>query len=311
MKALGGDKKALGAAAALGISPGQLSAMGRADLYMGPLAAAARTRSQESLATPFGEIFGAGRGQLGAAIKILQTDFEELHDKMKGTMMDAKTAAGIKLLSDTMDLLSGSILNTLAPAIETTGEFLLWLAGKLKSYYTFLTEGYKASPASKVPLRLPSETGLSGWFHANFLRAPIYSKEDQKKTWTGASDAATKGAAAVEKENAEKMADFELRQAALVGRLNTPPAEPPPGPEEEEKTAAGRKSHTAHLPKEDALIRIGNFLGSSAGGIGGHELRKVSLLQQIANNTAFHKGYARDYGLPRSSHDLGDTVFPI
>jgi hypothetical protein len=223
-------------------------------------------------------------------------------------MMDAKTAAGLKLLSDTMNLLSASILNTLAPAIETTGEFLLWLAGKLKSYYAFLTEGYKASPASKVPLRLPSETGFSGWFHANFLRAPIYSKEDQSKTWSGASEAATKATAAVEKENAGKMADFELRKSRLVGQLNTPPAEPPPGSEE---TVAGRKAHTAHPPKEDALIRIGNFLGSSAGGIGGHELRKVSLLQQIANNTRFHKAYARDSGLPRSSHDLGDTVFPI
>ena len=137
-KALGGEKKTSAAFRALGIGDSMLRTQTAAQLFLGPMHAAATSRSPEDLAPYLRDLMGKGFGQLTA---MLAGDYDALEKKMRkiGSIMSTETAVSLKLLSDEAGLLANIILVKVGPALLWLAEFLYKSFGGLAATVSFAT----------------------------------------------------------------------------------------------------------------------------------------------------------------------------
>jgi hypothetical protein len=264
--------------AQLGISPADLQGANSklaSELFMGPMHNAAMGMNAQQL-DPILKDFGIkGFGQL---IPLLTTDFEELREKMEamGAIMSTKTAVSLKLLSDEMELAGQVIIAQLAPA-------LVWLTDKLLKFAAVVAS-FTAGAGGAAGALVPDTKHL-----VKLLVDPfnIWGKATGPALdWKAAGKA---GRDATHTEFAkwfDGIMAFEKRIADLTNRANKPPGAGGDVVPDPDHHSVGR--HHANM-SEDSMIRVGNFLGSSASPLEGIATQQLDVLKLIERNT-------RDWG---------------
>ena len=273
-KALSGSKegmKLLGRFAQLGISKQDLQTQTAANLFTGPMSEKAKTMNPEDLTPILKDVMGKSAGEL---VGVLKTDFGELSAEMKrfGAIMDADTAVTLKVLGEEAALLGKIFISELGPAILKCAEvlYILWMNAK------GLVGGIAEVAGGKV--------GAIGnaWDNATqgkplealkSLWQAINSAEDVKNFQEGAN--------AELDPMADKLEAFKAKFAELADELEHPKA---PKFDVEPAAEKQQKQHKENV-RSDAMISVGNFLGSSMDVLEDIGRRQVDLLQQIANNT--------------------------
>ena len=290
-KALGGgpgSADALKAFSKFGISKDQLKTQSREDLFTGPMSSAMKTTPQADLAVPMKEIFGKGFGDL---IPVLQTDFDGLRKHMEalGAVMSTETALVFHELGNEMNLLSQVLVTQFAPAI-------LWAA---ETIYTGLGR-LVANPAAKlgagtahmgVVEGLLATAKLVGYGAAGLYKRATGESEPAVRKWiqskaagAGLDVPAMQGAGKAAEDSWMKPLDNFKKAIAEEGEKLKHPKKPTfkvPNEAKEEKSKG-------YHERSDALLRVGNFLGSSV--IEGIANRQLTVLQQIADNTRPSQG---------------------
>jgi hypothetical protein len=275
---------------------------------------AALAMSPEDL-DPILKAFGKGLVEL---IPVLKTDFDKLEQKMRvfGLIMDTETIAKLKVFSNSLEIFANVLTTYFAPLLlkiidrlmDGTGRFLDWMDKRARP------DPEAANPESKggfwalnarvgtgiVGGAMGGITGVLGlWNEAIGQSAKAEDRLIQAMDWFkfgGLSGGYMDQAADQMVKNANEgkptlkqlwdNTTEELRKdaAALAERLKNPVVpdynvNKVPGKEPKEK--APRAYHESG----DALIRVGNFLGSSKDVLEDIGQRQVQLLQQIAANT--------------------------
>ena len=302
-KALSGSKegmKLLGRFAQLGISQSDLKTQTAANLFMGPMRDKAASMSQEDLGPILREVIGKGFGEL---IPVLKTDFEELEKKMRslGSLMDTGTAVKLKILEDEFSLLGTIIATKLGPKLLDFAELLFKVGAGFAASWAWLSSRF-SSNAPAMQATMSHTPGFGGW-------AP----GESAKTMSDAIKAAAPPPDAAEiakqaglktfKEWTGWAEDMRKRFAALEDDLKHP-AKPNFNVEQVDEKEKKEKDPKQFHEKGDALIKVGNFLGSSKSGLEDIGQKQVQLLQQIANNTRPSTGSGSGTG-------IGDDDFPM
>ena len=307
-KALGGgagSDATLKAFRSLGINKTQLNSMSREDMFMGPVAKSVHTMNQADLEGPMEEVFGKAFGEL---IPVLLTDFQVLKKHMErlGIIMDTKTAVALDLLGNEFSLLSKIIVVQLGPALltflETVYKCVAGLAAGWAWVKSFFGTGVATPEAKLSRLGASMASGFGG-------PSPEYYAEKKRLEQEIAKDkasAAEKGMTLDQyrkdqngdpTENAKKAAletiekwtkpldELRKELSDQTERLNKPVVAKYVFPDESKSPA--RK---LMVDRGDALLRVGNFLGSGGSVIEGIANRQLTVLQQIADNTRPSQG---------------------
>lgn len=296
-------KDARRAFAALGISTAQLRTQGGAQLLTGSIRQNVLNRNPEELGVIFRELGVKGFGKL---IPFLKTDFDELGAKMKkiGAIMDTETAVKLKSLSDEFSLVARIITSQVGPALIKFAEWLYTNVLKLgkgvageagflgagtakKSGLDAVVTGFRAAVLQGSKWMLGEKNFKTGMAAAGFdLEAAQEGQKAAQSPW----DKALAQLAAFQAEMKRRAEELDHPKPADLSASALPP----------------KMSKRALETPTNSLLRIGNFLGSSQGLIMQINQRKVSLLQQIANNT---KPVARQQ--KQFVGDIEPTFFPI
>jgi hypothetical protein len=237
----------------LGVSPTQLRDQTAAQTLMNQISATANKSNAADIANDLKTIFGRNGEELFGTLK---TNFVDLEGEMKkyGELMDGMTAVQLKNFGESMEIAGHIIIAQLAPGLSQFARALLFAVGSLNSFTKGLAAAYYASPASKVPLRLPNES----WWHS-LWRKPIYSDFDNGKTWSGAVTAFGQNMG----DPTELLDNFDAQNKKMLEALNNPKAQATTLPQDDPTT----KRKAAH-GRDDSLIEAGNFLGSASDSIG-------------------------------------------
>lgn len=268
-KALGFGPDALKLRAAfgsLGVSAANVAGnMPRGEMLMGPIAEAIKREGAEKLVVALSEIFGRGFGEV---VPVLKTDFGELSGEMKkfGALIGADTVAQVKILKDNFNLLNQIIISQLGPAlvqlVRIIYESILKLGGNIAGASAFFGAGTAKMGAGEAALTMAKIVGFSleNMFNRTFRgmsqkdAAAILASQVSGTGFILPEAQKSGNLAAAPWEKA--LADLETRMANLAKDFAHPPnAGPiiPPPPQV-----------SSRIPREDSLIRTGNFLGSSA-----------------------------------------------
>lgn len=256
-KALGGDKGALNAFAKLGVGQDALKNQTAATLFTTQISAAVKGGSVESLAPALKEILGKGFGEI---IPVLKTDFDELGDKMKrlGSIMDTETAVKLKAIGDNFDLLKNILAVQLAPALLTFVETILTIIGKIKQFGAFLGGAGVGDQEHK-----------HGVLHDFFLGEKIDVKDFLKRAREG-------------KKESDKVGDeWKKTIQALRDKLKKE-ADDLKNPKPINTADGAIKSAAVHHARvqSDALVKVGNFLGSNGQTISRVDQQKIGLMKE-------------------------------
>lgn len=314
-KALGGDKASLEAFKRLGVDEGALKSTRAGQLFLHQIRNTANSTNPELLAGPMNEIFKKGFGQL---LPLLKTDFDDLEKSMRalGSIMDTDTAAKMKQLEDRFELLSNIIVAKLAPAIlwavdgilAGVGKFLRYIDNETRSAVDNTTPDKKGGGGLKRfgQGALGVLAGLG--FFANELGDKLgipgtREKADERFAQAqrlfaaaglggGAMDEASdklvdrgnKGAPRLADIWEEMMKKWREEADAMAEKLNNPGDANFSGLPTDLKHKAGKAEH----PYTDSLLRVGNFLGSTANPLERIAHEHTHLLKRIADNTAGH-----------------------
>ncbi len=286
-KAFAGDKGAIAAFNRLGITQDQLQKQTAASLFTGSISNAAKNNSVEDIGPALKEILGKG---FGALIPTLKTDFDELSGKMKklGSIMDTETAVKLKAVGDEFDLLKNIMATQLGPVLLTVIESLIVLIGKLHSTGVGLEEllNSKDGPVkglasfgkmvvdsviNKIPGALGEklQDASDGYYQSIFGLSP----KDALNNVLGAGQAFSDD----DQEQQDKIEAFRQRLREEADALNNPT----PRRGDEAPTTPEKKLH--NIPA-DALVKVGNFLGSNGNTIERVNQQKIQLLQRIADS---------------------------
>jgi hypothetical protein len=301
--------------AQLGISEADLKHKTAADLFTGKMHDKASGMNPETLGPILRDILGKGFGEL---IPLLKTDFDELSKKLHkmGAIMSGETALKLKRLGDEFDLIGTILVSAVAPALVAFAEWLMKLAsskameglifminrftgqnklpdfvGSDGTHYTAADRANKAAN-SLEPLRVMMGKGKS----FDEIKAALHLGEKGH----GAEDFTGKTTTDINKylnSLIQPIADVDNASAtaaetAMAGIKKTiEEFKKPPKPIIEPNFGAnpdemGRKR--PHMT-EDAMIRVGNFLGSSASPLEGIATQQLDVLRLIERNT-------RDWG---------------
>lgn len=278
-KALAGDKDAMAAFAKLGVTQAQLKTQTAATIFTGSVSSAVKNGNVENLGPVLKEILGKSFGEL---IPVLKTDFDELGDKMKklGTIMDTDTAVKLDALGDNFSLLSGIIAVQLGPVLVQVAVLFLEMIGKVKAFGSFIgalsEKGIVKGTATLAREMLDTPVGklvdITG--AGKLIADQIVSEKDRDELMSKS------GAAFVETDDAfKKILDGIMAQLAKsADELKNPK---PIVPQiDTEKPKAARIA-----TQSDALVRVGNFLGTNGNTISRVDQRKIDLLNKIVENT--------------------------
>jgi hypothetical protein len=168
-----------------------------------------------------------------------------------------------------MGVLTKVITNWLAPKLVVLGEVVLWLIGQIQESGAFLKSFVKNQPIQMNDVTPPAN---SVW---EWLTRPLF-KYDTSKTFGGALNAADTAANVVAAKNAKDAADL-IKMTQLAGTM------PPESIKEEGGKASKLKAF--HEKSGDSLVAVGNFLGTSRGGISGLQEQLVRHAETTAINT--------------------------
>lgn len=251
----------------LGVTPEMLRTQSAANLFMGPLSTAARTRSVQDIDAPMKEIFRRGFGEL---IPVLKTDFDELGAKMRalGSIMDTDTAVAVKHLKDEFDLLSNIIVAQTAPALVEFAKLLINITGKVGATGSFFGAGSTWIRPDQIfdAIRKFALSPILGGL-ATYQAAKQFDPNAAANAYSAQQDVWNK-----------IMLEMQAKIDAAAEALKNPPAPGGEDPMTAQKRAASLKSG-------DSLVSVGNFLGSTGVSLQRMNERKIQLLTQIANNT--------------------------
>lgn len=302
-KALGGGAgsgKLLGDFGQLGVGRDDLKTKTAAELFSKEISAAVKNKSVEEIASAMRDIFGAGFGKL---IPVLKTDFEELGAKMRrmGAIMDTETALKLKLAGEEMSLLSNIIMAQLAPAIVYVAEKLLWLANKIGERFAWL--GTTFVPQARTTLDERDElAGLKGWMSskgsfkdlmnnwqgltkeneallfkldADGIRKFVQRRIDYLERKGKIADDVVEGVVKGNDETRKAIQDHIKELAEEIKHPKTPDFT-----KEEDANKKEAKIKQAKQPYSDALLQVGNFLGSGSGLISDIQRQQLAVQQQ-------------------------------
>jgi hypothetical protein len=298
------------AAARLGIGDKELQTMNNVELLFGPIKTAAASMNREVFEPLLKQ--ATGMKTAGEIIPLLSVDLEELSHHMEdmGAIMSTETAVKLKHLGDGLDLFEQVLLNAFAPAIlriaamleDGIGDFLAWLDKRMRPEEEPKPEqsrgrgglGKFGKGVAGVGVGL---LGLWDEFGAN-IGIPGAEENANKRIDTanrlfneagigdGILDAIAEGMAnSIKNGKPLKKAYDEARKKAEeainteIYRLTHPNETPDEG--------GAVKMPKSHKIKDssDALIRVGNFLGSSKDALSSALQEQVMYLKQIALNT--------------------------
>lgn len=277
-RALGGDAKARQAFTALGVGGEELRSKSGADILVGSIAAKVQSTNLEQIMLPLKEVLGKGGKEV---VGVLKTDFKGLEADMKnaGAIMEDKVARELDSIGDQFQTLGMIITTQLAPAVLA---FVKWVYEKIN------TGGGKVAKFSAGAGSVYEQTGGLVNF-AKFVAATDWNAVKKKLGFQGESQAMINYRYGVKgKEVTAIMAEAEapwkkgleefekrLADAANAGKKGK---------------ADYSKVETLSSPmkasqRDDSLIKVGNFLGSSRGVIGGAQAMLAQHTAQTANNT--------------------------
>jgi hypothetical protein len=322
-KALGGGAgagKAMSSFAALGVTPAMLSSSSAQDIIFGAIRDKIKSVNPQDIAAPLRDILGKGFGPL---IPLISTDMKELQDRMQkfGMIMSGETAHKLKEIDDALHSVTNVLVNALAPALVAFAEFILdtftgtGFLGKAVEGLIFVLQkagilsdksgyaGHSASERAGVAqgiidkmsedrnvndatafqhkMGAMGKDGIFGDFKGHtgtdffhFLQKLIEADTDATVAASKTSDATMAA----------------LRQAVdqfKAGLKNPPPPNPNPGngdPGDPADTKSGPSIRNEGF-QGDALIKVGNFLGSSRGTINNAQGRLEQHAATTARNT--------------------------
>jgi hypothetical protein len=256
-KGAGGQLSAL---QRLGVTPDQIRNMTGMQMMMGPIASKVNQVNPADIASELKTVFGRAFGEL---IPVLKTDFGELQKKMEnlGIIISTKTAVSLKVMQDEFSLLGGIIVEFLAPHLVTLGEVVFWLIGQIKEAGTFLGTFFDPKQHSVAALKENLGNILSG--NKGFW-------ETIGEGFQPAVNATTEVASKNEREAQsfyQKLADAAFRIAH-------------PTPADISRAVPGLDKLREWKPTSDALLSVGNFLGSGRGAIGNVAQQHLEVARQ-------------------------------
>ena len=275
-KALGGDTKALGSFASLGVNRGQLATLPAQEIIFGAIRDKIKSVNPQDVAGPLREVLGRG---YGALVPVITKDLGEIQRHMEsfGMIISTKTAYELKAFDTALAGVKNIIVSSLAPA-------LVWFAEKLMSFFQTGVKPAQAFAGEAIGIGAEEHGG-------NLLKGFFQVMEDGSKAWwarhitndKAALDViltkykdASKALDAANTEGAKALKAFfdfiEENSKMLPVDFSKIPDKP-------------AKEHHAGKLESDSLISTGNFFGSLRGTIPNLEQRKVDLLREIAENT--------------------------
>lgn len=282
------DKAATTAFLQLGIGNSLLSGSGKNDAIMMAIGQKIKdSANPEALIAPLREVFGRAAGSL---IPFLETNFDELEKKMKsfGAIMSEDAAIKLKDLADKFTLIEQVMVSNFAPVII---QITLGLLEMLKVVLAFTTVigGWVVKHAAEWGTGTafnPRGQSQSINDPVNASHADAIRRAGNANAPTGLQELYGAGQAAGASVN-QKMVDFfekmTLSLDSLIRELQSPAKPLPKG------TVNDVLTQTAKISKEktegDSLTKVGNFLGSSKGAIGGAQQELVKTSQETAANT--------------------------
>ena len=228
----------------LGVSSQMLSGGGSNDEIMKAISDKIKqTANPQDLIEPLREVFGRAGGAL---IPMLESNFEELEKKMKsfGAIMESQTAHQLKDLSDEIGMLGRVIMAEFAPGIIGVGKVIFLVITALGIFGT----------------ALGAYAGLIADIVINFKDWVLHP---MKKYNEETDDAGLTVSNYVEK----KLGEFNQI-------FNKKYEEPKPSPVLAPADTPAEKAKREKEIKSDALISVGNFLGS-----GGREINNLAQQQ--------------------------------
>jgi hypothetical protein len=248
-----GDKEAAKLLAdfkALGVTPAMLKSQTGAGLLTGPIAATARSRNVADIGLQMREILGKGFGEI---MPLLRSDMEELDAQMRkmGLIMDTDTAVRLHMLGNELSMISQLLVVQLGPAIISAVRTILEAVGKFKSTEAFTKV---LSPEKHAFVDLLS--GKSKLLDPKAIGAAIKAGREAGEGWD---------------KILEKL-DEKLREEAE--KLKHPVA-PTFG---DDAAGAGKKGRA--MKEGDALVRVGNFLGTAGSAAAAGPAAQIVRIQQ-------------------------------
>lgn len=282
----------------LGVTERMLQTRTAASLLLGPIAGTVKGENPSNIAVQLREILGKGFGPI---VPMLQTDMEELESKMRslGSIMDTETAVKLHALGDNFILLKNVLAAQLGPALITLVEVILTLIGKVKSTGAYLgslsAHGVSKGGAAMVDDHpLLALTPIGGLF---FMLSNFFKRKELKSIAAEANEAAGDA----NKEWQETLAKMRKQLEEEANKLNNPK------PIVEKGKNSDAKKSRIKVP-EDALVKVGNFLGANGVTLERANQQKITLLRQIANNTA-HASFGMRPASGARPPDRGFDIF--
>ncbi len=252
----------------LGIDDDALKSQTAQSLFINQIRRSVTNTSPETVGPVLRDIMGKSFGDM---IPILSTDFEELRHKMErfGGIMSGETAVALKQFGDELELVGQIILAQLAPA-------MVWLAETLYKAFGKLAAGSASFGAATAHMKPGEIVGL----FADLINPFGPSAETLlKKLNMPAAAAAYKETATGWSKSLEEIKKEIEDKANKLRHPNIPNFGA--NPDESEHTKA---KHEA-AAKEDSMIRVGNFLGSSKDMLETLAGQQLDVLMQIESNT--------------------------
>lgn len=224
----------------LGISPGQISGL-----------------STQAMMDEISRQFASGAGSIADLSAVGGRSARKLAEAFRTQfandipIVSAALIYELDALGDRFTVLSTSIKATLAPAIIAVMNAIRGFVNWLKELGSFLG-GFFANLPGNIN---ENASGQSGW------------RETVKGIGDGIVESFTEGGQAADdeaKRQAKEKADTDAALAAAAAARNKATGEAPNFAELVDKTAKEKTIKTA-APASDALVAVGNFLGSGSG----------------------------------------------
>ncbi len=335
-KALSGGKegsKMLAAFARLGMTAPMLRTETAPAAFMGQLHQTALTTNAADLDAALKQILPGVKG-FGQLIPFLKTDFGALEEKMNrfGMIISTETAAKLKSVKDELGLLGQLLVTGLAPAIVAVidglmvgiGHFLHWIdersggaKGEPKTAFQGINWGHFGTNVMGIG---QGTLGAIDALLGEAFSRKLYERgtdllaaaelKFQKTGFTGGpldkmAEALNKsGGGLGDAWDAQMMARKKALDELVRQLKNQVPALLNPTADEKEKAVKTKSPAAGQVEMADALVRTGNFLGSSRG--------QIESLAQEANRIAReHLIVARQTLSAITRPRRPDSVYPI
>lgn len=270
------DPKKFESFAKLGISQPDLNNLRVEDLIM-KLSINLRNRSSQEVIGPLRDIGGKGAGEM---LVMLKDNLEEVREEAHklGLVMKTEDAVMLKFLADEMMILGQLIIANVAPAIVFLEEKFLRFINVIKAVGTFVGSLSGGKAAGKEGFGAIWDELTSPYLFNKRSRSQMRDVfKNIKEGFSDAADAFSLDYYGGDKSIDDKIAEL-VRKQKEIEKINSIP--------DFESVASEEKRKRGGHIQTDALLRVGNFLGSSSNPMVSIAKVQTHLLRQIAHNTA-------------------------